>query len=191
MTTPPNRGRWHLVAIVDGLALAWFVTITVACRLALPDIALFRCPIGLCLGGYEPAELRSVLTAIGADGRGFLAHTLLPLDTVMPVLVTVALMLTIAWLTRPAPSQPIRIDQRLRLALVCVPLLYGFADYAENWQITRVLHAYPDIPDAMARTASRLTAAKSQMLVASIGIVLAFAAARWWWREPQRVESNC
>lgn len=185
-----NWIRWHHVAIVDGLAIAWFVTITLACRFALPDIALFRCPIGLCLGGYEPAELRSVLTAIGSDGRGFLVHTLLPLDTVMPVLATIALMLSIYWLTRPEGAPLTAIDWRVRLALVAVPLLYCFADFGENWQIARVLHAYPDIPDNLARSASRFTSAKSQTLIASSGIVVAFALARWW-TGPQRVEGNC
>jgi hypothetical protein len=41
------------------------------------------------------------------------------------------------------------------------------------------LQAYPNIPYRLARRASFLTAAKSQLIVASLGIAVALAIAAW------------
>ena len=47
-----------------------------------------------------------------------------------------------------------------------MPLFYCLADYAENWTLVESLQAYPNIPYRLARRASFLTAAKSQLIVA-------------------------
>ena len=60
-----------------------------------------------------------------------------------------------------------------------MPLLYSLADYAENWTLVEALQAYPNIPYRLARRASLLTAAKSQLIVASVGIAVALAIAAW------------
>jgi hypothetical protein len=41
------------------------------------------------------------------------------------------------------------------------------------------LRSYPNVPYRLARRASVLTAAKSQLIVASIGIAIALAIAAW------------
>ena len=66
-----------------------------------------------------------------------------------------------------------------RYAFLCVPLLYCVADYAENWTLVEALQAYPNIPYRLARRASFLTAAKSQLIVAALGIAVALAIAGW------------
>ena len=60
-----------------------------------------------------------------------------------------------------------------------MPLLYCVADYAENWSLAEVLQAHPNIPYRLARQASFLTAAKSQLIVAALGIAVALAIAAW------------
>ena len=62
---------------------------------------------------------------------------------------------------------------------LCVPLLYCLSDYAEDWTLVEALHAYPNVPYRLARRASILTAAKSQLVVASVGLAVAFAIAAW------------
>ena len=59
----------------------------------------------------------------------------------------------------------------------CVPLFYCLADYAENWTLAEALQAYPNISYRLARRASFLTAAKSQLIVAAIGLALALVIA--------------
>ena len=150
-----------------------------ATQSALPGVKLFRCPIGLCLGYYSPIELQTTLTKVGRNGREFLTETLLPLDMVLPALLLLALTVTYVWFTRPGHPINVPLSSGYRYALLCVPVLYCAADYAENWTLVEALQAYPNIPYRLARRASFLTAAKSQLIVASLGIAVALAIAAW------------
>jgi hypothetical protein len=167
---------WH-VALANGAALAWFAGMQWATQMSLPGVKFFRCPIGLCLGYYSPGELNATLARIGKGGREFLTDTLLPLDMVLPTLLLVALVLACAWLTRPGESASVPLSTGARYAFLAVPLFYCLADYAENWALVDALQAYPNIPYRLARRASFLTAAKSQLIVASIGLAAALAIA--------------
>ncbi len=169
---------WH-VCLAAGVALAWFAGMSLATQAALPGAKLFRCPIGLCFGYYAPVELQATLTRVGKEGRQFLAQTLLPLDTALPALVGVALILAIAWFSRPHGAVAIPLGHGARTTLLCVPVLYCLADYAENWALAEALDAFPEIPYRLARRASLLTAAKSQLVTAAIGIALALAITAW------------
>ena len=169
---------WHLWAL-NSLAVAWFVGITIASRVALPDVALFRCPVGFCAGGYSPDDLRATLTQIGEEGRDFLHDTLLPLDLVLPALLCGALVITSSYFSRPGQPMAVPLTPGARYGLLAVPLLYGLADYGENLAVAQMLRAYPKIGDALAHRASVLTAAKSQLIAASIGIAVALAVAAW------------
>jgi len=165
------------VVLANGIALTWFAGMGFATQTALPGVKLFRCPIGLCLGYYSPSELHATLTRIGRNGRDFLVQTLLPLDMVLPALLLVAFTVTYMWLSQQ--NQPLALTAGARLALVAVPLMYCIADYAENWTLVEALQAYPNISYRLARRASFLTAAKSQLVTASIGIAVALVIAAW------------
>jgi hypothetical protein len=169
---------WH-VCLAGGAALAWFAAINLSAQAALPGVKLYRCPIGLCFGYYAPVELQATLTRLGKDGRQFLARTLLPLDMVLPALLAIALILACVWFSRPGQATAMPLSSKARTVLLCVPLLYCLADYAENWALAEALEAFPDIPYRLARRASFLTAAKSQLITAAIGIALALAIASW------------
>jgi hypothetical protein len=173
-----NIKAWHLWA-VNGLTVAWFIAITVASRMALPEVALFRCPVGFCAGGYAPDDLRATLTDIGEEGRDFLRDTLLPLDLILPALLCCAFMVTYVFFSRPGHASAIPLTSGARYGLLAVPLLYGLADYGENWAVAQMLQAFPKIGDALAHRASVLTAAKSQLVAASLGIAVALAIAAW------------
>jgi hypothetical protein len=180
---------WHFW-LANVVAVAWFVGMGLATQSALPGVKLFRCPIGLCLGYYSPVELQTTLTKIGRNGREFLAETLLPLDMVLPALLLLALTITYVWFTRPGDAFSVPLSPGARYAFLCVPLFYCLADYAENWTLVEALQAYPNIPYRLARRASFLTAAKSQLIVASLGIAVALAIAGWGlahhWRDGWR-----
>jgi hypothetical protein len=169
---------WH-VWLAVGVGLSWFVIMTLATQAALPGVKLFRCPIGLCPGYYLPTELYVTLTRIGQSGRDFFAETLLPLDMVLPTLLLVGFVVTYAWFSRPGETFAVPLSQATRRTLLVVPLLYCIADYAENVALVEALRTYPNIPYWLARRASFLTATKSQLITASVGIALALAIAAW------------
>jgi hypothetical protein len=169
---------WHFW-LLNAAAVAWFAGMSIATQSALPGVKLFRCPIGLCLGDYSPVELHATLTKIGKNGREFLSETLLPLDNVLPALLLVALTVTYIWFSRPDGEHAVPLSSGARYALLCAPLMYCLADYAENWTLVEALQTYPSIPYRVARRASFLTAAKSQLIVASLGIAVALAIAAW------------
>jgi hypothetical protein len=169
---------WHVV-VANAIALAWFAGMQVATQNGLPGVKFFRCPIGLCLGYYSPAELSAVLTRIGRSGRQFLEETLLPLDMVLPALLLVALTLTCAWFSRASAATSVPLSTGARYAFLSVPLFYCLADYAENWTLYEALSTFPNIPYRLARRASFLTAAKSQLIVAAVGLAAALVIAAW------------
>jgi hypothetical protein len=180
MLSRPDRHirLWH-VLLANGVALSWFAGMGLATQRALPGVKLVHCPIGLCPGYYSPNELHATLTRIGKNGRDFFANTLLPLDMVLPALLLVALTVTYLWLSQQGHPVSIPLSAGARMSLIAVPVLYCLADYAENWALVEALQAYPNIPYRLARRASVLTAAKSQLIVASIGIALALLIAAW------------
>lgn len=169
---------WHIVA-ADALALAWFVGITLLSQTGVPNVALFRCPVGFCAGGYTREELRATLEEIGPEGRDFLYGTLLQLDLVLPALLLIALLATTLWFSRPGQAFAVALHPGARYALLAVPVLYCLADYGENAAVAEMLRAYPTIDEALAQKASFLTALKSQLVAASVGIVVALAVAAW------------
>lgn len=169
---------WH-VATLNCVALVWFAGVTLASQTGLPGIALFRCPIGFCAGGYSPEDLYSLLDEIGADGRTFLTDTILRADLALPALLLLALSADIVWFSRVGARVSVPLHWGARLSLLAVPVLYCIVDYIENAAIARILRLYPDIDDTMATRASHLTAAKSQLVAASIGIAATLGATAW------------
>jgi hypothetical protein len=169
---------WHF-CLANAVALAWFAGMSFATQSALPGVKLFRCPIGLCLGYYSQSELQTTLTRIGKSGRDFLSETLLPLDMLLPALLLIAFAVTYVWFSRPGQPAAVPLSSGFRYALLCVPLAYCLTDYAENWALVEALQTYPSIPYRLARRASFLTATKSQLVVASFGIAVAFVIAAW------------
>jgi hypothetical protein len=169
---------WHMWLAV-GAGLAWFIGMSLATQAALPGVKLFRCPIGMCPGYYLPTELNATLTRIGKSGRDFLAETLLPLDMVLPALLLVAFVAVYIWFSRPGETLAVPLSSGSRRALLCVPFSYCAADYGENFALVEALRTYPNIPYWLARRASFLTATKSQLITASVGIAVAIAIAAW------------
>jgi hypothetical protein len=87
--------------------------------------------------------------------------------------------LTYVWFSRPGETFAVPLSPATRGALLIVPLFYCIADYAENFALVEALRTYPNIPYRLARRASFLTATKSQLIVASVGIAVALAVAAW------------
>jgi hypothetical protein len=179
---------WHVV-MANILAASWFAGVTIFGRTALPSVALLRCPVGFCAGGYPPEEIYALLDEIGEEGRRFLHDSMVWGDLVLPMLFLAALMLDILWFSRPGARLSVTLQPMARLVLLAVPVLYFLADYLENAAIEQMLRLYPDLDDAMAERASMLTAAKSQLFAASAGIAVALAVAAWGARLRPRTDT--
>ena len=170
---------WHVWSL-GVLACGWFIGLIVAGSSSLPGIATSRCPIGMCLTGYPPHVAREFFGALGPQGRTALTRLLSPFDFVTPVLLVLALMSIVLYCTRPrALGGRTPLTTGWRLTLIALPLLYGLADYGENVAVLRMLAETGQISDQLAHRGSVLTAAKSQLVVASIAFAGAFVIAGW------------
>lgn len=171
------RGR-H-VAAATAVAMLWFAAMTWVSYQVLPRGEMFRCPIGFCVAGYSANSATLMLQLMGAEGRATLQNMLLPLDRIWPLMVLIACVFHIAWWTRPGAKYAIRIEPTYRYMLMAVPAIYALADYGENWAFGKLLESFPKIGYRDVQFASGFTAVKSQLIAASIGIVLALAIAAW------------
>jgi hypothetical protein len=170
---------WHVWGLCI-LACSWFGGLVAAGSRAMPDITMSRCPIGMCLTGYPPDLAREFFGALGAKGSAALVRLLSPFDFVTPVLLVLALAAVLVYTTRPRDmGGHMPLTTGWRLTLVALPLLYGFADYGENVVVLRMLGSSDRITDALAHRGSILTAAKSQLIVASIAFAGVFVVLAW------------
>ena len=173
---------WHVWAL-NLMAGGWFATLLLAGKRGMPGISTSACPTGLCLTGYEPDVAREFLTTLGPGGRAELKHLISAYDFVLPALVVIALVATFIYYTSPsAAGGRLQWTPGWRLVLLLVPVLYGLADLGENMAILQML-AEPDparISDALGHRGSLLTAAKSQLVIASIAFAAAIIGVDWF-----------
>ncbi len=124
----------------------------------------------LRLGGYDPAQARSLLAALGEAGRAFYAGPQQTLDRLLPAALALAVGLVL-W--RIAPG-------RVAVAGSLLAVAAAGADWLENARIGALLAAGPEgITPAMVAAASLATRAKALSWGLALGllaIVLAHAA---------------
>ncbi len=108
-------------------------------------------PFDLRPFGYDGAQARAFLAALGPEGRGFYLHVQQGFDTAYPALLAVVLSLAFTWLYR----------MPWRLILAAVAIAGAGFDYAENLAVAPLLRAGPaGVSDAMVAQASRWTTLK-------------------------------
>ncbi len=124
-------------------------------------------------GGYDAEAARALLVALGEEGRAFYLSRQQALDSALPALLALLLIL---WFRRLYAQGP-------ALALSVLALVYAAFDYGENALVARMLAAGPDLlTPALAEAASRLTTAK----FAALAIALAALAPGLWRRWQHR-----
>jgi len=104
---------------------------------------------------YSPDQVYRYLDGLGPKGRMAYTRMELTTDLLFPVVYSLALMVALVIVARricPATSWL----QQLRF----FPMLIVIADWGENLSLARVIHAYPDQPDALVTTASLFTSLK-------------------------------
>jgi hypothetical protein len=183
---PAVGGRLVLVILTASIAL-WAVMIfgTLA---HLHQMAGGLDPFDVRPFGYDVAQARALLEALGDEGRDFYARVQLRFDTFYPASYALARALVLWWATADGRLRKATIPIIARVLLVCPALAAAGFDYAENALIGRMLAAGPSVDPAIVEAASRMTVVKSLLVSVNetlVIIVVVLAALRWR-RHPQR-----
>ncbi len=159
-----------LTALVYGAMALWSLP-----RLAgFSDGALI---LDMRLGGYDAGQVRALLDALGEEGRAFYLTRQQALDSALPALLALLLILSFRRLYARGPA----------LALSVLALVYAAFDYGENALIARMLAAGPDlVTPALADAASRLTTAKFAALAIALAALAPGLWQRWRYRRALR-----
>jgi len=104
---------------------------------------------------YSPGQVYRYLDGLGAKGRMAYARTELTTDLLFPVVYSLALTVALVIAARSIRPASSRLQQ-----LRFFPMLIVIADWGENLSLARVIHAYPDQPDALVAMASLFTSIK-------------------------------
>lgn len=106
--------------------------------------------------GYSYDFARTLLEALGAEGRAVYLELQLPLDFIYPGLFAISYSLLLVWVFKkgfPAHSKIFYLS--------LVPVAGGFFDYLENICIFNMLKTYPDISQSLVSLSSIFTILKS------------------------------
>lgn len=133
-------------------------------------------PFDLRPGGYDLAEAQALMSALGAEGRGYYLGVQQTLDSAYPALYAVVMVLAFRALA------PLWWGRALGLLAVAGA---GF-DYLENARVAVMLRLSPEgVTEAMVAAASQATMLKSVTVAAALvalSVLLARAGGRRWWR---------
>jgi hypothetical protein len=110
--------------------------------------------------GYTVEEARTLLHALSDIGRAYYADVQLQLDTAYPALYALSRGLLLLWLTTAGRTAQRPLPLPVRIALLALPLLAAWFDYAENNAIAAMLTAGPQVGADLVARASFWTQAK-------------------------------
>lgn len=177
MTTSIAPRRYGMAAIALFLAGAAFYALMIGVTLAHIETVSNQVPFDMRPLGYDPAEARNLLHALGEDGRSYYLTRQIPLDTVYPALLAMALVSAILFFGAYRPGRGL---VRTGIAFSVGAALF---DYAENLGIGAMILIWPDLPDSIVRATSAASIAKAGLTTAAAAIVL--LAAVGWLRRPK------
>lgn len=180
-----SMGRWVLAIMIASIVL-WAVMIfgTLA---YLRQLAGGLDPFDVRPLGYGTAQARALLEALGDAGRDFYANVQLRLDTIYPATYALSRASVVWWLTAPGRLRGAPIPTAMRFLLLVPSAATAGFDYAENFQIGKMLAAGPGVDASVIETASKMTLLKSLVGGANdTGIIALVAVAAVRWRRGQQ-----
>jgi hypothetical protein len=128
--------------------------------------------------GYNYAEARAFLEAIGEQGRKYYVSPELVIDTLYPPLYAVSRGLALWWLTMPGRVREGPLPLKVRYALVAVPILMASLDLFENGCIALMLWTWPELSHGLVEVSSLATRVK--IMVGVLTEVLMSVLAVFW-----------
>jgi len=164
------------------LSIGLFLTMIWGTLAHLRELAGGLDPFDMRPGGYDLADARALLAALGPEGRGYYAETQLRLDTLYPATYALSRGLLLLWLAAPGRASPRGFPPWGRAALLVPPVAACLLDWAENHGIAAMLASWPALsPESVAR-ASAFTVAKSAastLTESSVAVLLGAGLWRW------------
>ncbi len=106
--------------------------------------------------GYDYTYVKSLMDALGEEGRNIYLYRQIPLDLIFPSLMGITFCLIIAYFLRYIN----KLDSRW-FYVVSFPLLAGTFDYCENFGFITMLLNYPVLPDSLVTISNIFTLIKS------------------------------
>jgi hypothetical protein len=175
---PPG---WLVVAAL-ALSIALFFSMIWSPLAELRGIAGGLEPFDMRPGGYDLADARALLAALGAEGRAYYADTQLEVDTLYPLTYALSRGLLLLWLALPGRASSSGFSARVKAALLIAPIAACLFDWVENQGIAAMLASWPDVSPATVVRASVCTVAKSaaSTVTECLGLAL-LASALWHW----------
>jgi hypothetical protein len=137
-------------------------------------------PFDMRLGGYDLAEARALLAALGAEGRDYYTDIQLRIDTLYPLTYALSRGLLLLWLALPGRASPRGFSPRVKAALLIAPVAACLFDWAENQGIAAMLASWPEVSPATVARASACTVAKSAASTVTECLCLALLASGLW-----------
>ncbi|PIE15546.1 MAG: hypothetical protein CSA68_05840 [Rhodobacterales bacterium] len=112
--------------------------------------------------GYRYADAAALLEALGEEGRIYYLSRQIPLDTLYPAMLALALVTTIFWFGQRIPHS--------RLVHLGIVFSVGSAlfDYAENVGIAVLIWSWPEVSVPLVYAASAATLVKSALTTLAI-----------------------
>lgn len=167
-----SRPRLIFVAIFAAMAAVYLAMVGWALP-HLKELAGGLDPFDLRPFGYDAAEARALLSALGEGGGDFYLNVQHRLDTAYPALLAVVLVLSFRALSRGVVLG----------FLVGVSVLAAVFDYLENLAVRDMLLAGPEgTTEAMAAAASRWTVLKSAAVTIALVALSILLVRRWFGR---------
>lgn len=117
--------------------------------------------------GYDAQYAKELLAAAGGKGRELYLYRFIPLDTVFPIVYSIAYSSLLTYLFKKGFSAQNRIHK-----LAIAPFFIGICDYIENLGILAMLLAYPDFSYNLATFIGIFSFSKHILTIATIVLLL-------------------
>lgn len=178
MMTNCESQKYGMAAIAFGLMgtaiYLLMVNVTLAHIWAISD----QIPFDMRPFGYTPEDAAQLLGSLGAKGRKYYLTRQIPLDTIYPALLAMALMSAMHWFgSRRANRILIEVGTVLSVGAAVF-------DYAENIGIVAMILNWPDVSDVLVYATSAASIAKS--ITTTVAVSLLILIGINWARRPKQ-----
>jgi hypothetical protein len=179
-------GRWVLAIFF--VSISFWAVMAFGTLAHLRQIASGLEPFDVRPFGYSVDEARNLLDALSEPGRTFYSRVQLWLDTFYPATYAISRSLILLWLTKRGRLASVATPPWLRAALLILPIMVAFFDYAENVLIGRMIAKGSGIDSEVIVLASRMTELKSltTFVTETVMVVLGLVVLLRWWRGSDR-----
>lgn len=169
-----------MIAVGSGIVAALIYLLMITVTLAHIEMLSGHLPFDMRPFGYGPAEARTLLEALGVEGRKYYLSRQITLDTLYPAMLALTLIATFCWF-----GQRIANTKLLRFGIV---LSIGCAlfDYVENLGIVAMIWSWPEVSVPLVYAVSAASILKSVSTTVAV-LLLVLLGFIWTRRSKSRL----